>query len=64
MFFFDHIETLGIKLSWLAWVFLGIWGVTNQQLALYAAIVASLTTIGLNAYKFYKEIKKKKNDVS
>jgi hypothetical protein len=43
---------------------LGVWGITNQQLALYAAIVASLTTIGLNGYKFYKEIKKKKNDVS
>ena len=60
MFFLDHIETLGIKLSGLAWVFLGVWGVTNQKLALYAAIIASLTTIGLNVYKFYKEIKKKK----
>jgi len=64
MFFLDHIETLGIKLSGLAWVFLGVWGVTNQQVALYAAIIASLTTIGLNVYKFYKEIKKKKNAVS
>jgi hypothetical protein len=64
MFFLDQIETLAIKLSGLAWVMLGVWGITNQQLALYAAIVASLTTIGLNAYKFYKEIKKKKNDVS
>ena len=63
MFFLDQIETLAIKLSGLAWVMLGVWGITNQQLALYAAIVASLTTIGLNGYKFYKEIKKK-NDVS
>jgi hypothetical protein len=60
MFFLDQIETLAIKLSGLAWVMLGVWGITNQQLALYCAIVASLTTIGLNAYKFIKEIKKRK----
>lgn len=59
MFFLAEIETLSIKLSGLAWVFLGIWGISNQQLALYAAIIASLTTIGLNVYKFIKEIKKK-----
>ena len=59
MFFLDHAETLSIKLSGLAWVFLGIWGISNQQIALYAAIVASLTTIGLNIYKFIKELKKK-----
>lgn len=64
MFFVDQIETLAIKLSGLAWIFLGVWGVTNQQVALYAAIIASVTTICLNAYKFYKEIKKRKNDVS
>lgn len=60
MVFLDQIETLGIKLSGLAWVFLGIWGISNQQLALYAAIIASITTIALNGYKFYKEFKKKK----
>ena len=59
MFFLDHVETMSIKLSGLAWVFLGIWGISNQQLALYAAILASITTIGLNIYKFIKEVKKK-----
>jgi len=59
MLFLDHVETMSIKLSGLAWVFLGIWGISNQQLALYAAILASITTIGLNVYKFIKEVKKK-----
>jgi len=59
MLFLDHVETMSIKLSGLAWVFLGIWGISNQQLALYAAILASITTIGLNIYKFIKEFKKK-----
>jgi len=59
MLFLDHVETMSIKLSGLAWVFLGIWGISNQQLALYAAILASITTIGLNVYKFIKELKKK-----
>ena len=59
MLFLDHVETMSIKLSGLAWVFLGIWGISNQQLALYAAILESITTIGLNVYKFIKELKKK-----
>lgn len=50
---------MSITLSGLAWVFLGIWGISNQQFALYAAILASITTIGLNVYKFIKELKKK-----
>lgn len=60
MFFLNQIEWLSLKLSGLAWVMLGIWGISNQQLALYCAIAASVTTIALNMFKFYKELRKKK----
>lgn len=60
MFFIYQVEWLPAKLSGLAWIMLGIWGISNQQLALYAAIAASVTTVALNIFKFYKEIRKKK----
>jgi len=57
--FFDFIEGLAYKFVGLAWILLGVWKVTQDNIAFWFTIAATSTTLFINWYR-YRKLKNKK----